>query len=161
MYDEMEEEEMNLSYNSLPECLNLKISEQLINLSELFNPLVNRAKLYSNPLFRQDVMNNNNKIKKWGKGVIQKTKALGSFLATPTSPSSSVDSEVVVTSSNDDSDGYTDYTDYTDYKNNEKEKLVVSSDSNKSKNTKNFFSRLFKPKKKNESVKETLAPRDR
>ena len=65
MYDEMEEEEMNLSYNSLPECLNLKISEQLINLSELFNPLVNRAKLYSNPLFRQDVMNNNSKIKKW------------------------------------------------------------------------------------------------
>ena len=31
MYDEMEEEEMNLSYNSLPECLNLKISEQLIS----------------------------------------------------------------------------------------------------------------------------------
>ena len=164
MYDEMEEEEMNLSYNSLPECLNLKISEQLINLSELFNPLVNRAKLYSNPLFRQDVMNNNSKIKKWGKGVLQKTKALGSFLATPISPSSSVDSEIVATSSNDDSDGYTSYTDYTDYtdnKKNEKEKLVTSSDSNKTKNTKNFFSRLFKPKKKNESVKDTLAPRDR
>ena len=155
MYDQMEEEEMNLYYNSLPECVNLKISEELINLSEIFNPLVNRAKLYSNPLFRQDVMNND-KIKKWGQGVLRKTKALGSFLATPTS-ASPIDTEVVTTSSNDDYE----YTDYTNHKNNEKEKLVVTPDSTKSKNSKNLFSRLFKPKKKNESSKETLAPRDR
>lgn len=142
MYNEMEEEEMNLSYNSLPECLNLKITEQLINLTELFNPLVTRAKLYSNPLFRQDVMNND-KLKKWGQGMLRKTKVLGTFLSTPTT--SPVEPEETV--ANDFQEDPS-----------EREKLVVTSshsENGKSKNNKNFFSRLFKPKKKNESTQET------
>ena len=116
---------MNLSYNSLPECLNLKISEQLINLSELFNPLVTRAKLYSNPLFRQDVINNE-KIKKWGQDVLRKTRAFGSLLTTPAeaeSPSEDFDQE----------DG------------------SLSQSEGSKKSGKNFLSRLFKPKKKDVS----------
>ena len=113
---------MNLSYNSLPECLNLKISEQLINLSELFNPLVTRAKLYSNPLFRQDVINND-KIKKWGQDVLRKTRAFGSLLTTPAEVDApSIDAV--------------------------QEESSLSQSEGSRKGGKNFLSRLFKSKKK-------------
>ena len=79
----MEEVELNLSYNSLAEYLKLNVSQQNISLSELLNPLVTRAKLYSNPLFRQDMMAND-KLVRWGKGVLRKTKQMATILATPT-----------------------------------------------------------------------------
>lgn len=121
---------MNLSYNSLPECLNLKISEQLINLSELFNPLVTRAKLYSNPLFRQDVINNE-KIKKWSQGVLRKTRAFGTLLTSqPTDEDSPSHSETTFTN---------------------EAKSASQPESSKSKSNKNFLSRLFKPRKKDPS----------
>ena len=82
LYNELEEEDMNISYNSLSECLNL-VADQFTSITELFNPLVSRAKLLANPLFRSDVMTND-KLKKWGKGVIQKTKAMATLLSTPT-----------------------------------------------------------------------------
>ena len=82
LYNELEEEDMNISYNSLSECLNL-VADQFTSFSELFNPLVSRAKLLANPLFRSDVMTND-KLKKWGKGVLQKTKAMATLLSTPT-----------------------------------------------------------------------------
>ena len=75
--------ELNLSYNSLAEYLKLNVSQQNISLSELLNPLVTRAKLYSNPLFRQDMMAND-KLVRWGKGVLRKTKQMATILATPT-----------------------------------------------------------------------------
>ena len=75
--------ELNLSYNSLAEYLKLNVSQQNISLSELLNPLVTRAKLYSNPLFRQDMMAND-KLVRWGKGMLRKTKQMATILATPT-----------------------------------------------------------------------------
>ena len=78
--------ELNLSYNSLAEYLKLNVSQQNISLSELLNPLVTRAKLYSNPLFRQDMMAND-KLVRWGKGMLRKTKQMATILATPTSTS--------------------------------------------------------------------------
>lgn len=75
--------ELNLSYNSLAEYLKLNVSQQNISLSELLNPLVTRAKLYSNPLFRQDMMAND-KLMRWGKGMLRKTKQMATILATPT-----------------------------------------------------------------------------
>ena len=76
---------MNISYNSLPECLNL-VADQFTSISELFNPLMTRAKLLTNPLFRSDVMAND-KLKRWGKGMIRKTKAMANLLSTPTEAS--------------------------------------------------------------------------
>lgn len=79
LYNELKEEDMNISYNSLSECLNL-VADQFTSFTELFNPLVSRAKLLANPLFRSDVMAND-KLKKWGKGVLQKTKAMATLLS--------------------------------------------------------------------------------
>ena len=78
--------ELNLSYNSLAEYLKMNVSQQNISLSEILNPLVTRAKLYSNPLFRQDMMTND-KLVRWGKGMLRKTKQMATILATPTSNS--------------------------------------------------------------------------
>ena len=76
---------MNISYISLPECMHF-VADQMASLSELFNPLVNRARLLSNPLFRSEVMAND-KLKEWGKGVLRKTRAITTFLSTPTADS--------------------------------------------------------------------------
>ena len=86
LYDELEEVELNLSYNSIAAYLKMNVSQQNISLSELLNPLVTRAKLYSNPLFRQDVMNNE-KLVRWGKGMLRKTKQMATILSTPSSMS--------------------------------------------------------------------------
>ena len=87
---------MNISYNSLPECLNL-VADQFTSISELFNPLMTRAKLITNPLFQSDVMAND-KLKRWGKGMIRKTKAMANLLSTPTEaserPSSPLDGPI-------------------------------------------------------------------
>ena len=79
---------MNISYISLPECMNF-VADQMASLSELFNPLVNRARLLSNPLFRSEVMAND-KLKEWGKEVLRKTRAITTLLSTPTADSPEV-----------------------------------------------------------------------
>ena len=170
LYNEMEEEEMNISYNSLPACLNL-VADQFTSISELFNPLMTRAKLLTNPLFRSDVMAND-KLKRWGKGMIRKTKAMANLLSTPTeaservsqspvdgpigSPSryisSSSDEELVIarpgsrgksslSSEVNSSLGRRQSGGHSEFGSNRSE------DSSR-KNGKNFFSRIFKGKKK-------------
>lgn len=161
---------MNISYNSLPECLNL-VADQFTSISEIFNPLVNRAKLLANPLFRSDVMAND-KLKKWSKGMIRKTKAMANLLSTPTetpdrvsaSPlegsvrlaryiSSSSDEELIIARPG--SRGKSTASPEVCYPNSRRQSgghseltPTRSDDSSQRRNGKGFFSRIFKGKKK-------------
>ena len=90
MYNELGEEEMNISYNALSELFGVDLMNQLASLSEFFSPLKNRAKLYSNPLFLHDMMSND-KIKQWSKDMFRKTKAVATRLVNPAASSSSSD----------------------------------------------------------------------
>lgn len=87
MYNELGEEEMNISYNALSELFGVDLIKQLASFSELLSPLKNRAKLYSNPLFLHDMMSND-KIKRWSQDMFRKTKAVASRLVTAATSSS-------------------------------------------------------------------------
>lgn len=92
MYNELGEEEMNISYNALSELFGVDLMNQLASLSEFFSPLKNRAKLYSNPLFLHDMMSND-KFKQWSKDMFRKTKAVATRLVNPASSSTDDDDE--------------------------------------------------------------------
>lgn len=92
MYNELGEEEMNISYNALSELFGVDLMNQLASLSEFFSPLKNRAKLYSNPLFLHDMMSND-KFKRWSKDMFRKTKAVATRLVNPASSSSDDDDD--------------------------------------------------------------------
>ena len=83
---------MNISYNALSELFGVDLIKQLASLSEFFSPLKNRAKLYSNPLFLHDMMSND-KIKQWSKDMFRKTKAVATRLVTAASSSSDEEDE--------------------------------------------------------------------
>ena len=106
MYNELGEEEMNISYNALSELFGVDLMNQLASLSEFFSPLKNRAKLYSNPLFLHDMMSND-KFKQWSKDMFRKTKAVATRLVNPASSSSSSDDDNANADKNGDKEGKT------------------------------------------------------
>lgn len=153
---------MNISYNSLSELLDVDTTNQLAAFSELFNPLKARAKLYTNPLFRNDMMSND-AIKRWSKDMLRKTKAMASMLVTPASPSEDEDASPKATTptrsimppseycSDDDLVIEAPRIDETS-----PSRSVVHVSRNRSQDLPleektNFFSKLFKPKKKSDA----------
>ena len=159
---------MNISYNSLSECLNL-VADQFTSLTELFNPLVSRAKLLANPLFRSDVMAND-KLKKWGKGVLQKTKAMATLLSPPTeqdrssSGSTGLPQSPRIQSSDEDmmiakptSRGK--FSPEISLTRQQSSNFGDASPDDGKHGNKGFFSRIFKSKKKDVSRERALSPR--
>ena len=159
---------MNISYNSLSECLNL-VADQFTSFTELFNPLVSRAKLLANPLFRSDVMAND-KLKKWGKGVLQKTKAMATLLSPPTeqdrssSGSTGLPQSPRIQSSDEDmmiakptSRGK--FSPEISLTRQQSSNFGDASPDDGKHGNKGFFSRIFKSKKKDVSRERALSPR--
>lgn len=168
LYNELKEEDMNISYNSLSECLNL-VADQFTSFTELFNPLVSRAKLLANPLFRSDVMAND-KLKKWGKGVLQKTKAMATLLSPPTeqdrssSGSTGLPQSPRIQSSDEDmmiakptSRGK--FSPEISLTRQQSSNFGDASPDDGKHGNKGFFSRIFKSKKKDVSRERALSPR--